>query len=131
MEEPRQGPEPGAIDVARVATLAYLSEDPAQPVEHLLDGRAGPGGSRWAAARLDEAAQLVIEFDAPQTIGRLVDEAEETERERTPEVRVEASTDGARPTARCWSRRIPSARGAPPSGGRTGASTCATWIGCG
>ena len=93
---PWTGPEPGAIDVARVATLASSSEDPAQPLEHLLDGLAGPGGSRWVAACPDEAAQLVIEFDAPQTIGRLVCEAEETERERTPEVRVEASTDGGR-----------------------------------
>jgi hypothetical protein len=36
----------------------------------------------------------VVEFDQPQTISRLVYEVEETMRERTQEVRVEASNDG-------------------------------------
>jgi hypothetical protein len=89
-------PAPGALDLARLAVVAYSSEDPAHPVERLLDGRAGPGGSRWAAAVPDEPAQLVIEFDRPQAIARLVFEAEEAERERTQAVRVEASADGGR-----------------------------------
>jgi len=37
---------------------------------------------------------IVVEFDQPQTISRLVYEVEETMRERTQEVRVEASNDG-------------------------------------
>ena len=95
-EAARRGPAPGALDLARLATIAYSSEDPAHPVENLLDGRAGPGGSRWAAARPDETAQLIVEFDRPQAIARLVYEVEEAERERTQAVRVEASTDGGR-----------------------------------
>jgi hypothetical protein len=89
-------PPTGALDLARVATLAYSSEDPAQPVEHLLDRRGGPGGSRWVSARPDTIEQVVVEFDRPQALSRVVYEAEETERERTQEVQIEASADGGR-----------------------------------
>jgi hypothetical protein len=90
------GPPAGALDVAQVATLAYSSEEPAHPVEHLLDQRNGVGGSRWVSARPDTEEQLVVEFDRPQALSRVVYEVEETERERTQEVRIEASGDGAR-----------------------------------
>jgi len=32
---------PGEIDIASRATVAYSSEDPAHPVEHLIDGTMG------------------------------------------------------------------------------------------
>jgi hypothetical protein len=38
------------IDIAGCATIAYSSEDPAHPVEHLLDGHSGPGATRWISA---------------------------------------------------------------------------------
>jgi hypothetical protein len=79
-----------------MATIAYSSEDPAHPVEHLLDERTGPGGSRWAAAQPDSVEQIVLEFDRPQSVARLVYEVEETQHERTQEVHVEVSTDGGR-----------------------------------
>ena len=84
------------IDIAGCATIAYSSEDPAHPVENLLDGESGPEGTRWISARPDTAEHIVVEFDQPQTISRLVYEVEETMRERTQEVRVEASDDGGR-----------------------------------
>ena len=84
------------IDIAGRATIAYSSEDPAHPVEHLLDGRSGPGATRWMSARPDTIEHIVLEFDRPQTISRLVYEVEETTRERTQEVRVEVSEDGGR-----------------------------------
>jgi hypothetical protein len=84
------------LDVARLATIAYSSEDPAHPIEHLLDERSGPGGSRWAAAQPDTIEQIVLEFDRPQSIARLVYEVEEPAHERTQEVHVEASQDGGR-----------------------------------
>jgi hypothetical protein len=98
LEEHEHGvfPEPGLIDLSAAATLAYSSEHPAHPVEHLLDGRDGPGGSRWVGARTDTTERVVVEFDRPHPVSRLVYEAEETERERTQEVHVEASTDGGR-----------------------------------
>jgi hypothetical protein len=39
---------------------------------------------------------LLVEFDQPQTMTELVYEVEETIRQRTQEVRVEASDDGGR-----------------------------------
>ena len=86
----------GEIDIAASATIAYSSEDPAHPVEHMLDGRGGPGATCWISARPDATEHIVIEFDRPQTISRLVYEVEETMRERTQEVRVEVSEDGGR-----------------------------------
>jgi hypothetical protein len=83
------------IDIARCATVSYSSEDPAHPVEHLLDGQSGPGATRWMSARPDTIEHLVVEFDQPQTISRLMYEVEEATRERTQEVRVEISEDGA------------------------------------
>jgi hypothetical protein len=84
------------VDIARCATIAYSSENPAHPVEHLLDGVSGPGATRWMSARPDVIEQIVVEFDHPQTISRLVYEVEEAIRERTQEVRVEVSEDGGR-----------------------------------
>jgi hypothetical protein len=83
----RCGDEPprllAEIDIAGCATIAYSSEDPAHPVEHMLDGRCGPLGMRWIGARPDTTEHIVIEFDRPQTISRLVYEVDETMRERT------------------------------------------------
>ena len=86
----------GEIDIAGCATIAYSSEDPAHPVEHMLDGRSGPGATRWISARPDTTEHIVIEFDRPQTISRLVYEVGETMREHTQEVRVEVSENGGR-----------------------------------
>jgi F5/8 type C domain len=81
------------IDIAGCATVAYSSENPAHPVEHLFDGRSGPGASRWISARSDTIEHIVLEFDRPPRISRLVYEVEESGRERTQEVRVEVSED--------------------------------------
>ena len=62
----------GEIDIASCATVAYSSEDPAHPVEHLLDEHSGPGATRWMSARPDTTEHIVIEFDRPQAISRLV-----------------------------------------------------------
>jgi hypothetical protein len=86
----------GEIDIASCATLAYSSEQSDHPVEHLLDGNSGPGATRWISARPDTIEHILVEFDRPQTISRLVYEVEEAERERTQEVRVEVSEDGGR-----------------------------------
>ena len=46
--------------------------------------------------RPDTIEHMIVEFDQPQAISRLVYEVEEAEREGTQEVRVEASKDGGR-----------------------------------
>ena len=84
----------GEIDIAGCATIAYSSEDPAHPVGHMLDGRCGPRATRWISARPDTVEHIVVEFDRPQAISRLVYEVEEAMRQRTQEVRVEVSEDG-------------------------------------
>ena len=97
MSQPTEPDEESApLGLACEATIDYSSEDPAHPVEHLLDEHTGPGGSYWAAAQADTIEQLVLAFDQPQSVTRLEYEVEETEHERTQEVHVEASTDGGR-----------------------------------
>jgi hypothetical protein len=86
----------GELDIASCATIAFTSEDPAHPVEHLLDGSSGPGATRWTSARADTSEQILVEFDKPQIVSRLVYEVEEATRERTQEVLVEVSEDGGR-----------------------------------
>jgi hypothetical protein len=96
-EESSTPPErPGEIDIASQATLAYSSEDPDHPLEHLIDGHCGRGATRWASARPNETEHIVLEFDYPQHISRLVYEVEESRQERTQEVRVEVSSDNGR-----------------------------------
>ena len=85
---------PARSNIAGCATIAYSSEDPAHPVEDLFDGRSGPGATRWVSARPDTLEHIVVEFDKPQTITRLVYEVEEAMRERIQEIRVQVSEDG-------------------------------------
>lgn len=84
------------IDIVGCATIAYSSEDPAHPIEHAFDGRDGPGVTRWISARPDTVERIIVEFDEPQPISRLVYEVEEAVRERTQEVCVEVSENGGR-----------------------------------
>jgi F5/8 type C domain len=98
MSEPSSTPPkgPGEIDIASQATLAYSSEDPDHPLEHLIDGHCGRGGTRWASAQPNATEHIVLEFDHAQRISRLVYEVEECWQERTQEVRVEVSSDHGR-----------------------------------
>jgi hypothetical protein len=97
LDQPTEPDDDSApLNLASVATIDYSSEDPAHPVEHLVDEHTGPGGSYWAAAQADTTEQLVLAFDQPQSVTRLVYEVGETEHERTQEVHVEASTDAGR-----------------------------------
>jgi F5/8 type C domain len=84
----------GEIDIVGGATIAYSSEDPAHPIEHMLDGHSGPGATRWISGRPDTIERIVVEFDQPQAISRLAYEVEEELRERTQQVRAEVSEDG-------------------------------------
>jgi hypothetical protein len=83
----------GALDLAASASFEYTSEDPEHCVENILDDHRGPGGTYWSGARTNSIERLVIAFDAPQTLSRLVYEVEESQAERTQEVRIELSED--------------------------------------
>jgi hypothetical protein len=75
------------------ASFEYTSEDPEHCVENIVDDHSGPGGTYWSGARINSIERLVIAFDAPQTVSRVVYEVEETQLDRTQQVRIEVSTD--------------------------------------
>jgi hypothetical protein len=83
----------GEIDIADVATVFVTSEDPEHPIDHAFDGSRGPGGSRWIAGEPGEQT-VILAFDAPQAIRRVVLEVEETEVARTQELQLAVSTGG-------------------------------------
>jgi hypothetical protein len=84
------------INIVGCATIAFSSESPAHPIEHLFDGHSGPGATRWISARPDTVERVIVEFDEPHSISHLVYEVEESVRERTQEIRVEISENGDR-----------------------------------
>jgi hypothetical protein len=92
-ETPTGGHDPAAVDVVAIATVIVTSEQATNPVNHIFDQSGGPGGTRWVAARVGEQ-DLILDFDTPQTIKRIVLEVEETEVSRRQEVVVSVSRDG-------------------------------------
>ena len=86
-------PLPGRIDVAAVASVLVTSEVPDHPVDHAFDAHPGPGGTRWLAGESGEQV-LILAFDAPQAIRRVVLEVEEREVARTQELQLAVSGDG-------------------------------------
>ncbi|MGB6485772.1 MAG: discoidin domain-containing protein [Steroidobacteraceae bacterium] len=97
---PKEGADPtalaGEIDIASHAVLAYTSDNSDHPIENLIDGHFGRRSTFWAGARPNTTECIVLEFDQPQSVSCLIYEVEECSCERTQEVRVEVSSDGAR-----------------------------------
>src|SRR3954462_6575342 len=86
---------PGEIDIACAATVLVTSEDPKHPVDHAFDNHRGPGGTRWIAGEFGEQT-VIVAFDAPQAIDRVILEIEEPDVVRTQELHLAISTDGGR-----------------------------------
>ncbi len=84
------------IDLAAGATLLYSSEDPRYPIEHLVDGRSGRSATRWSSGRQNTTEEIILEFDRPQRIRRVIFDAEEVLVERTQQVTLEFSSDGGK-----------------------------------
>jgi F5/8 type C domain len=80
-------------NIAAVATVLVSSEDPRHPIDYAFDGQRGPGASRWIAAQSGEQT-LILAFDTPQTIRKILVEVEEPEISRTQEIAVSISQDG-------------------------------------
>lgn len=81
------------LNIADLAAVLVTSEAPDSPVENAFDDQCGPGGSRWMA--MDPGEQtLIVAFDAPQVLQRIILEVEEREVERTQEVDIALSEDG-------------------------------------
>lgn len=83
------------LDVPAIASVLVTSELPGHPVENAFDGHGGRGGSRWVSETGGEQT-LILAFDAPQTIGTLGIEIEETGESRTQELLVSVSRDGGK-----------------------------------
>jgi hypothetical protein len=92
-ESPASGHDKAALDIAAIATVIVTSEETANPVNHIFDQSHGPGATRWVAAKVGEQ-DLIVDFDTPQTINRIVLEVEETEVSRRQEVVISISRDG-------------------------------------
>ena len=88
-------PMPGQIDVAAVATVLVTSEDPDHSVNLAFDPPSGPGGSYWVAGEPGEQV-IILAFDAPQAIRRVLLEVEERVVARTQELQLAISGDGGR-----------------------------------
>ncbi|QDV37336.1 hypothetical protein [Tautonia plasticadhaerens] len=73
--------------------MLVTSEDPGHPIDHAFDDHRGPGGTRWIAGEPGEQ-EVILAFDAPQAIRRVILEVEEAEVARTQELQLAASTDG-------------------------------------
>jgi hypothetical protein len=80
-------------DIASIATVLVTSEDPDHPIDHVFDDQRGPGASRWIAAQPGEQT-LILAFDAPQMIRKVLVEIEEPNISRTQEMDVSVSNDG-------------------------------------
>jgi hypothetical protein len=80
-------------DIAALAVVLVSSEDPRHPIDFAFDGRRGPGASRWIAAQSGEQT-LILAFDTPQTIRKILVEVEELSISRTQEMAVSISQDG-------------------------------------
>jgi len=83
------------IDIASIATVLVTSEDPRHPIEYAFDDQRGRGGSRWIAEQSGEQT-VILAFDSPQTIRRVLVEIEEPETSRTQELDLSVSNDGGR-----------------------------------
>jgi hypothetical protein len=86
---------PGEINVVSAATVLVTSEDPEHPVDHAFDSHRGLGGTRWIAGEPGEQT-LIVAFDAPEAVGRVILEVEEPEVVRTQELQLAISSDGGR-----------------------------------
>jgi hypothetical protein len=84
-----------AIDVRSLATVSVTSEDAEYPIDLAFDGRQGPGATHWLAGQAGPQ-KIIIAFDHPQTIQKVVIETEEREASRTQEVTLSLSKDGGR-----------------------------------
>jgi F5/8 type C domain len=118
------------INIVGCATIAFSSESPAHPIEHLFDGHSGPGATRWISARPDTVKRIIVEFDEPQSISRLAYEVEETVRERTQEVRVEVSENGGQKYRQILVQAYNFSPVEPPTIGKNCASTLSRSADC-
>jgi len=79
------------IDFYHNGTVGFTSAHPQHPIENLFDKDLE---TFWSSGRDNATEQILISFDAPCSLTRIVYEVIERDIERTQEIHVELSTDG-------------------------------------
>jgi hypothetical protein len=64
------------LDIAGRASVEVTSENELYPIDHVFDGRSGPGGSCWVAGTPGPQT-ILLRFHAPTNIENLTIESEE------------------------------------------------------
>jgi hypothetical protein len=90
------------IDLRSCAEVHFSSEHPEHPIEHLFDGSAGAGSSKWVGGRRDRPETILLRFDEPMNIARCAFEAEERELARTQQVIAECLLSGSDVYRQCF-----------------------------
>lgn len=83
----------GEKPIPDIATVQVTSESETNPIDYAFDTSRGPGGTRWIAGVPGEQ-QIILVFDSPQLIHKILLEIEEPEVSRTQELAVSVSHDG-------------------------------------
>lgn len=93
------GPVPlDTMDIAALASIEVTSEEELYPVDHIFDGRNGPGGSCWMAST-DGPQVIVLRFHRPiAVLTRVAVESEERGGKGTQRIELSGwSEDTQRP----------------------------------
>lgn len=80
------------VDVATLASVEVTSEEELYPVDHLFDGRDGPGGSCWMASS-SGAQVIVLRFERPVSIDTVIVESEERSDTRKQTIELSGWSD--------------------------------------
>lgn len=90
------------LDLLTCARAHCSSQHSEHPVDHLFDGWAGPGASRWVGGRRNRPETILLVFDEPMDIARCAFEAEEREIARTQQLTAECLLVGGDVYQRCF-----------------------------
>lgn len=101
------GPVPtDIVDVAAMASVEVTSEEELYPVDHLFDGRNGPGGSCWMASAAG-AQVIVLRFVRPMTLlATVIVESEERSDTRRQTIELSGSSELTQRTFECGAREL-------------------------
>jgi hypothetical protein len=80
------------ISISDEATVLVTSEICGHPIEHIFDDQHGPGSTKWIAGEAGDQS-VIVAFDRPHSVRKVILEVEETEIDRTQEVTVAISHD--------------------------------------
>ena len=90
------------LDLRTCARVHCSSAHSEHPIDHLFDGNAGAGASRWVGGRRNRPETILLVFDEPMDLARCAFEAEEREIARTQQLTAECLLVGGDVYERCF-----------------------------